>query len=165
MTSLHALVEKAQTLRPHGTLPLTLEFGSLCTFNRGGTREGEYGSFFARLPLPHYLFPNLVKRWQDIAPPHLCPFIQFEAIERYLSHEGVIIVDYHLTPHHIHMTTHEQSGFLGTCTYHLRGPDEATTPEAPLTVRQQLWLLAQLAFYSGIGYKTAMGLGQARVLS
>jgi len=28
--------------------------------------------------------------------------------------------------------------------------------------RQQMLLLAQLAFYCGIGYKTAMGMGQVR---
>jgi CRISPR-associated endoribonuclease Cas6 len=32
-----------------------------------------------------------------------------------------------------------------------------------LTIRQQVYLLAQLAFYSGVGYKTAMGLGQVRL--
>jgi CRISPR/Cas system endoribonuclease Cas6 (RAMP superfamily) len=48
------------------------------------------------------------------------------------------------------------------CKYNLRGPDEEVkgTEEAPLTVRQQILLLAQLAFYCGIGYKTAMGMGQ-----
>jgi hypothetical protein len=164
VTSLNALVERAQALRLRGTIPLTVDFGSLSTFNRSGVKEGEYGSFFARLPLPEYVFYNLIKRWQDIAPPELASLIQPESIERYVENNGIIIGDYHLTPHHIHMTTHEQTGFIGTCTYHLRGPDEATTLESPLTVRQQLWLLAQLAFYSGIGYKTAMGLGQARVV-
>ncbi len=40
----------------------------------------------------------------------------------------------------------------------LRGGDG----EAPLTMKQQVLLLAQLAFYCGIGYKTAMGMGQVR---
>ncbi len=57
-----------------------------------------------------------------------------------------------------------QLGFVGMCKYDLRGPDEQVTEEAPLTVRQQILLLAQLAFYCGVGYKTAMGMGQARVV-
>jgi CRISPR/Cas system endoribonuclease Cas6 (RAMP superfamily) len=61
-------------------------------------------------------------------------------------------------------TNHPQTGFLGTCKYLLRAPDEPTTPEAPLTVRQQLLLLSQLAFYTGVGYKTAMGMGRTRVV-
>lgn len=37
--------------------------------------------------------------------------------------------------------------------------------DTPLTIRQQIYLLARLAFYSGVGYKTAMGLGQVRLLA
>jgi len=59
---------------------------------------------------------------------------------------------------------HPQRGFLGTCSYQLRGPDEETTSEMPLTVRQQLYLLAQLAFYCGVGYKTPMGMGRVRLI-
>ncbi len=164
VTSLYALVDKAKTLRMGTAAPLTLEFNSLTTFSRGGTREGEYGSYYARLPLPQFVFNNLAKRWQDIAPSDLASCVQPEAIESYTRNDGVIIWEYDLKPHHIHLTTHEQVGFIGNCTYHLRGPDAAPTPEAPLTVRQQIWLLAQLAFYTGVGYKTAMGLGQARVV-
>jgi CRISPR/Cas system endoribonuclease Cas6 (RAMP superfamily) len=31
-------------------------------------------------------------------------------------------------------------------------------------VRQQILLLAHLAFYCGIGYKTSMGMGRTRVI-
>jgi hypothetical protein len=36
------------------------------------------------------------------------------------------------------------------------------TADAPLSVRQQILLLGQLAFYTGVGYKTAMGMGMTR---
>jgi CRISPR-associated endoribonuclease Cas6 len=64
----------------------------------------------------------------------------------------------------VRFTTHLQPGFVGMCKYELRGPDEElqVTEETTLTTRQQIWLLAQLAFYCGIGYKTAMGMGQVR---
>jgi len=62
----------------------------------------------------------------------------------------------------VKFTTHWQQGFIGTCKYLLRGPDDPTTEESPFTVRQQMLLLGHLAFYCGIGHKTAMGMGQAR---
>jgi CRISPR-associated endoribonuclease Cas6 len=117
------------------------------------------------LPLPLFVFQNLIKRWQDIAPSDIAGVIQRERLEQYLQDDGVIIIDYDLKAHHVHFTTHQQRGFVGTCTYQLRGSEEKTTSEAPLTLRQQVFLLAHLAFYSGVGYKTAMGLGQARLCS
>ena len=87
-----------------------------------------------------------------------------ERIEAYIQDDGIVIEDYDLKTHRVSFVKHPQRGFTGTCKYHLRGPDEATTPETPLTVRQQIVLLAQLAFYCGIGYKTAMGMGQVRLL-
>ena len=146
------------------TEPLTLEFSSLTTFNRNNTKEGGYGTHYVRLPLPQYVFPGLVRRWVDIAPPELVGIIQKDRIEQYISDEGIIVVDYDLKAHSVKFTTHQQIGFVGICKYHLRGPDDDVTPEAPLTIRQQLLLLAQIAFYSGVGYKTSMGMGQVRPL-
>jgi CRISPR-associated endoribonuclease Cas6 len=162
-TSLNTLVEKAKTLRLGSTETLTLEFASLTTFNRSSSKTRAYGSHFARLPLPQYVFPGLAKRWQDIAPPDLLGVIQQNNIEQYIQDDGIIIADYALKTHQVKFTTHPQPGFIGTCKYQLRGPDDATTPGAPLTVRQQLFLLAQLAFYCGVGYKTAMGMGQTHL--
>ena len=161
-TSLTTLVEKAKVLRLGRVEPLKLEFASLTTFNRTSARSREYGVHHALLPLPQYVFPGLARRWVDMAPPDLVHVVQKDCIEQYIQDDGIIIADYELKTHQVKFTTHLQPGFVGNCTFELRGPDEATTPEAPLTVRQQLLLLAQLAFYSGIGYKTSMGLGQAR---
>lgn len=161
-TSLSSMVEKAQQARFGSLAAFTLEFASLTTFGRGNNRTG-YGAYQVMLPLPHFVFQSLARRWQDIAPPELAPVIQKERIERYLQEDGIIIIDYDLKAHHIHFTTHQQRGFVGTCTYQLRGPDEKLSDESPLTTRQQMYLLAQLAFYTGVGYKTAMGLGQARL--
>ncbi len=162
-TSLSALVEQAKQVRFGNPPTLTLEFASLTTFNRGNSDTG-YGTYAVMVPLPRFVFQNLVRRWQDIAPPELLHVVQPERLEQYLLEDGMIITDYDLKAHRVTFTTHVQRGFLGTCTYQLRGPAEQTTPEAPLTLRQQLYLLASLAFYCGVGYKTAMGLGQARLI-
>ncbi|HYU74812.1 MAG TPA: CRISPR system precrRNA processing endoribonuclease RAMP protein Cas6 [Ktedonobacteraceae bacterium] len=160
-TSLATLVEQAKAMRFASHASLTLEFGSLTTFSRG-TRKESYGTHHAMFPLPQFIFTNLLRRWEDIAPPELAPLLQREQIEQYLQQDGIIVTDYDLKAHHVHFTTHLQRGFVGSCTYQLRGPDEKNVSEASLTMRQQISLLAQLAFYSGVGYKTAMGLGQVR---
>lgn len=163
-TSFSRLMEKAQAYRPGKVEPLVMEFASLTTFKRANQKSQVYGDHYARLPLPQYLFPGLVRRWQELAPPELTHVVQVERVAQYIEHEGVVISDYDLKPHQVHFTTHVQPGFVGMCRYDLRGPDEAMVEEATLTVRQQLWLLGQLAFYCGIGYKTAMGMGQTRPL-
>jgi len=161
-TSFAHLLDKAKSLKLGRLEPLTLEFASLTTFNRGDAKDKAYGNHYARFPLPYYVFPNLAKRWQELAPPELVGVIQPERIEQYCQDDGIIIAEYDLKPHQVKFTTHPQIGFVGTCKYSLRGPDEPTTEEAPLTVRQQILLLAQLAFYCGVGAKTAMGLGRVR---
>jgi CRISPR-associated endoribonuclease Cas6 len=140
---------------------LELEFAPLTTFNRLYLANKIYGNHYARLPLPHYLFPGLAKRWQEIATLELAHVIQKERIEAYIEAEGVVIEDYNLQSHYVRFAEHPQKGFVGTCTYLLRGPDETT--DAPLTVRQQIVLLSQLAFYTGVGYKPTMGMGQVRL--
>ncbi len=164
--SLGKLVEQAQGLSGSALEQLTLEFDSLTTFNRSN-RDG-YGVHHALLPLPQYLFPNLARRWDDIAPAELAALVQHRLIEDYTQQDGVIISDYDLHPHHVHFTTHQQAGFIGRCTYRMRDPARLAATHAEngenssLSIPQQLWLLSQLAFYSGIGYKTSMGLGRAR---
>ena len=163
-TSLTELVDHVKALRLVHTQTLKLEFASLTTFNRSNAKNREYGTYYARLPLPQYIFPGLVRRWQDIAPPELAEFVQLDRIERYIQEDGIIIANYNLKPHCIRFSTHQQLGFVGMCEYYLRVPREEATENAPLLVRQQLLLLAHLAFYCGIGYKTSMGMGQVRVL-
>ena len=161
-TSFAKLVDRAMTLQLGSNATLTLEFASTTTFNWINTVDKTYGNHYARLPLPKYVFPSLAKRWQELAPPELAGMVQKERIERYVETDGIVIEDYELRSQMVYFARHPQRGFTGTCSYQLRGPDEATTAEAPLSVRQQLFLLAQLAFYCGVGYKTAMGMGQVR---
>ena len=163
-TSFVTLLEKAKTFKLGTVEPLRLEFASLTTFNRSSAKNNAYGNHYARLPLPQYVFPGLAKRWQELDPPELASIVQQERIAQYIQDDGVVIEDYDLKTHWVSFVNHPQRGFVGTCKYHLRGPDEAATPDAPLTIRQQLLLLSQLAFYTGIGYKPSMGMGQVRPL-
>jgi CRISPR-associated endoribonuclease Cas6 len=141
----------------------TLEFASLTTFNRSGRTGGEQSNYYARLPLPHYVFLGLARRWQELAPPEMADLVQRDLIEQYIQDEGLVIDDYDLRPHVVRFVNHPQRGFIGTCTYRLRG-SALTDTNSPLTVQQQILLLARLAFYTGVGYKPAMGMGQCRFL-
>ncbi len=159
-TSFAQLVEQAKLVKLGRVEPLTLEFASLTTFSRGSQQNKAYGNHHARLPLPHYVFPGLAKRWQALAPSELATVVQPEHIEAYCQDEGVIIADYDLKPHQLKFTTHVQLGFVGTCKYALRGSDEPTTLEEPLTVRQQLLLLGPTGFLYGRGIQDSHGDGK-----
>jgi CRISPR-associated endoribonuclease Cas6 len=158
-TSLADLVEHARARKMGSQPSLTLEFASLTAFHWIHVADKTYGNHYACLPLPKYIFPSLAQRWQEIAPPELAQIIQKERIECYIEADGIIIDDYELKTHEVHFVKHPQRGFLGTCTYQLRDSNELASPDASLTVRQQIYLLA---FYTGTGYKTSMGMGQAR---
>jgi len=163
-TSFTDMVDAVQAKKLGSNVPLKLQFDSLTTFNRGSPKNRAFSSYCALLPLPNYVFPYLAKRWNELAPPELLNLVQRPTIEQFIQDEGTIITDYDLKSHAVKFTTHVQQGFVGTCKYLLRGPDDPTTEEAPLTARQQILLLAQLAFYSGVGYKTAMGMGRTRIV-
>jgi CRISPR-associated endoribonuclease Cas6 len=165
-TGFTSFTELVEAVKPHNQRleqdSFTLDFASLTTFNRSGrTMSGEQSSYYARFPLPLYVFPGLARRWQELAPPELIDLVQRDQIEQYLQQDGLVIEDYDLMPHSVHFVNHQQRGFIGSCTYRLRGNDPVTGP-SPLNVQKQILLLARLAFYTGVGYKPAMGMGQCR---
>ena len=161
-TSFARLVERARTVHLKPEEVLEGDFASLTAFHRGNA-SSPYGKHYALLPLPGYVFPWLARRWQELAPPELAGSVRSEQIERNIADEGVVIEDHALQTHRVQFNHHPQRGFLGSCAYRLRGPDEPAGAAGELSVRRQLVLLLWLAFYTGIGYKTTMGMGQFRL--
>ncbi len=163
-TSFKSLVERARATRLKATDVLELDFATLTTFHRG-TISSTYGKHYVMVPLPQYVFLWLARRWQELAPVELASLVQFEQLERYIAEEGIVIDDHALHTHSVKFTRHPQRGFWGTCAYCLRrSEDEAQTPSPEqLPLRQQLFLLSLFAFYTGVGYKTPMGMGQVRL--
>ena len=141
-TTCEALVEQAKErkrlLYDH---PLKMEFASITAFNRVRYSVRRHGNYYAPLPLPSYVFGGLAIRWQEIAPPVLKDVVQPKLIQDFIETEGVVIDDYQFQTHRVHFAHHIQPGFVGSCWYLLRGPDDPPTAESPLTLRQQIVLL------------------------
>jgi CRISPR-associated endoribonuclease Cas6 len=162
-TSFGELVARVRDLSLKPVETLKLDFTALTTFHRSKAGNS-YGKHFALLPFPQYVFAWLARRWQELAPPDMAELVQLDQIEPYIEEEGIVIDDHMLATHRVQFIHHPQRGFLGTCTYSLRGPDEEGLAPGQLSVRKQLILLSWLAFYTGVGYKTTMGMGQTRTI-
>ncbi|MCS7259672.1 MAG: CRISPR system precrRNA processing endoribonuclease RAMP protein Cas6 [Anaerolineae bacterium] len=120
---------------------LTLEFVSPTTFRSSGR--------YVPMPLPELVFGSLSERWQAFAPVALSPEV------RRFAAEMVVVSRYLLRTRSLpgkegglHI------GFIGQVTFRTLNRDRYW-----LSV---LNLLAEYAFFSGVGYGTAAGLGQVR---
>jgi CRISPR-associated endoribonuclease Cas6 len=66
----------------------------------------------------------------------------------------IVINDYDLHTVCVQFLWHMQKGCIGTCSYTVKRNTEYAS---------QVAALAEFARYAGIGYRTTMGMGQARV--
>jgi CRISPR-associated endoribonuclease Cas6 len=101
------------------------------------------------LPLPRLIFTSLLERWNRYAPFPLPPVI-LEAVEA-----GVDLTRYTLRTQMLDFDRYRQAGFVGDCEFLVHR-------DLPAALRQHLELLAAFALFSGVGYKTTMGMGQVR---
>ncbi len=122
---------------------LTLQFATPTAFSNGDKR-------FELLPQPKRVWESLVRVWNLYAPPVLA--LDKVLLTAFLA-EGVLVSDHQLHTATLHYPKHPQKGFLGTCTYEVDAGDARAA---------QVAALAAFARYSGVGYKTTMGMGQAR---
>lgn len=132
-------------------------FSTPTVFSLGKKSWGKYLHLF---PEPASVFDSLACQWENFAPVDL-------RLERHnltprgikcWCEEYVVVSDYALTTSHLHAKRFGQIGFQGTITYDVKGNRKSS---------EARWLstLARFAFFSGVGYKTTMGMGQARCLS
>ncbi|MFZ5916082.1 MAG: CRISPR system precrRNA processing endoribonuclease RAMP protein Cas6 [Chloroflexota bacterium] len=129
---------------------IDLDFGSPTVFSFG---RQAWGLKMVPLPEPDLVFRSLWKRWNTFTFPEL--FLD-EDLLAYVA-ENVVVKQYHIETRMQHFGRSPQVGFLGQVTYKLMGRGEQAD-----RFRCQLNLLADFAFYSGVGYKTAQGMGQCR---
>lgn len=126
------------------TLPrqLTLHFASPTVFRSNDA--------YLPLPLPRLVFEGLTRQWNSLSPVTVA-----DEVVRY-AEECLLISRYNLQTERVDRG--QRGGlpaFTGSCTYAFK-------------VRDRYWmglihLLAEFAFYAGVGKQTAMGLGQVRV--
>lgn len=121
----------------------TVEFASPTVFRSQGRH--------LVLPLPRLLFSSLWEGWHAFAPlalpPGLLPLLSTELdILRYTLHTQM--GDF---------GNYRQVGFVGSCTFGL-------PRRRAVEVLRGMQLLLEAAFFTGVGYKTTMGMGQVRSL-
>ncbi|WP_139276647.1 CRISPR system precrRNA processing endoribonuclease RAMP protein Cas6 [Spirulina major] len=118
---------------------LTLAFQSPTSFKQGNNN-------IQPLPLPELVFGGLQRRWNAFAPEAL----RFERIEWH----GWVSA-YTLKTHRLTIKNSTQIGAQGQISYEFRDPVQA----------KRAAILAQFAFFAGVGRKTALGMGQCQSLS
>jgi CRISPR-associated endoribonuclease Cas6 len=126
-----------------------LEFASP-TFMRQGTMPGGNKQRLNVLPLPEAVFGSLARRWNDLAPAE----VRVPGREEIRAMcEEVLVAQYQVETVAHRLRSQVQIGFVGWCRYLL--PDDGE-------VRRVLTLLADAAFYLGVGAKTTQGMGLCR---
>ncbi|MGI8588299.1 MAG: CRISPR system precrRNA processing endoribonuclease RAMP protein Cas6 [Chloroflexia bacterium] len=122
---------------------ITIQFASPTAFNLGDKH-------FALFPEPKLVWESFMRVWNLYAPPVL--HLDRPALTEFIT-RAVVVSDYNLSTATLHYPGYTQKGFVGTCTYLMPDAD----PRAA-----QLAALAEFSRYAGVGYKTTMGMGQAR---
>jgi len=100
-------------------------------------------------PLPKLVFQSLLSRWNRYACTH--PSSEL----RDIIEDEMTLSRYELRTRMMDFGKYRQVGFVGECEFMLpKGIDRRLT--------RWIHLLSDFAFFSGVGYKTTMGMGQTR---
>lgn len=122
----------------------TFEFHSPTSFKLQGSRV-------ELIPYPKHVFGSLAAAWKTLTSEDFV-----EAIEKF-AQTNLRLVLHRLERRALTLHNHPQLGCIGRAEYQLSSPED--TPMA-----RALNLLAGLAFYTGLGRKTAQGMGMVRRL-
>lgn len=132
------------------------EFATPTAFSMG---QRSWGKMLKVFPEPALVFESLARQWETFAPESL-RLARHDLTPRVIGawcEEQVIVARYQLHTGYLPTSRFGQVGFQGTITYEVKGNRHAAEAQ---------WLtpLARFALFSGVGYKTTMGMGQARCL-
>ncbi len=139
-TTVEELLQQAQ---PQSSI--ALEFAAPVSFSLGDNRV-------EMMPRPELLFTALHKKWgqwcgQELSPP----------LSRDWLRENVLVSDWQLHSRMLRYGAQAQVGSEGRVTFRVFD-GEGEGPEA----QHLLNVLADFAFYAGVGRKTTQGMGQVR---
>lgn len=100
-------------------------------------------------PLPDRVFGSVLHAWNEHVRSHAVPLDTSAQLER-----GLQVEAHHLaTREPVALAGFAEKGFVGWCEY-------SVPREAPTEVVRALHLLAKAAFFTGVGGRTSMGMGQ-----
>jgi CRISPR-associated endoribonuclease Cas6 len=135
---------------PPGQLPrqITLELASPTVFSRRSVKG--MGKFMEPFPAPAMVFGGLAAVWNHHLPVQLD-----KAAVRCYAEETVVVGLYNLRSRMFRYWGQPQIGTTGTISYLLKDKKNHD-------MIRVLNTLADFAFFSGVGYKTTMGMGQVR---
>jgi len=115
------------------------------------------------LPQPESVFDSLARRWNSlVAEPEGLTLIDRRQLSAFIGDRVHVSRLAGVETQALRFARGMQLGFVGTVTYVVQGVSGPTADEATLEQARILDLLADFAFYSGVGYKTTMGMGQVR---
>lgn len=141
------------TLQPARKL-YHFEFASPTAFSQG---QKSWGKPLKLFPVPEDVFTSLARQWDIFAPISLrlsTHELTPQLIAAWCA-DNVIVTSFNLSTRYLPSSKFGQTGFLGDIIYEVKGNPSA---------QEARWLtpLARFALFSGVGYKTAMGMGQTR---
>lgn len=122
-----------------------LEFKSPTAFRQGKKKITH------PIPMGHWVFQGLLRRWNEHSPITLA-----EEMNDYVEN-SVILTRYDLETKAVPSKKNIQTGCVGEAQFAFIEKDRFGA--------NMLNLLAEYAFYSGVGYQTTTGMGQTRYLS
>lgn len=143
-SSFHELIERAQPAPL-----LALEFVTPTAIGQGTRADGK--TRLALLPTTDAVFKSIAQRWNELAPADL--HVDINTVLAAAS--DTLISRYRLESCTISLGKGPQKGFVGMCAY-----EPPPAPEQACL----LALLADAAFFLGVGVKTARGMGLCRRL-
>jgi CRISPR-associated endoribonuclease Cas6 len=126
---------------------LTLHFATATAIGQGTRADGKQR--LALFPTPEAIFKSLAQRWNELCPADLR--VDLDAVMAAAS--DTLVSHHQVESCTISLGKGPQKGFVGRCTYE-PPPDPAQS--------RLLALLADAAFYLGVGMKTARGMGACR---
>lgn len=125
---------------------IKLEFLSPTAFSMG---KRDFNLF----PEPKLVWGSLAAKWNKFAPVELKVN---KALLGNFVENNVFPIDYDILTNTLYYVGAIQKGFIGTCGYIIKNNNYLANQVAALT---------EFARYSGVGYKTTMGMGQVRLVT
>lgn len=109
------------------------------------------GSHVELIPYPKHVFGSLATAWRALTGENMVA-----ALENFAA-QNLQLILHRLDRRALTLHNHPQLGIVGLVEYKFQSPDNSRMARA-------LSLLADLAFYTGMGRKTAQGMGMVRRL-